>query len=109
MEIGIRPDPASEIHLQIGGDVRRIHFAEATLRLCPPNVVNPPECPIEETLQWRTSVGFFQEWSDPRWLVVLGQCGFFDQFTITMSRHAQHLAISHRDDFDERHATTGTR
>jgi len=46
-------------------------------------------------------LGFFDAW-EPAWPAVLGQVGFFDRFTVTMSRQAMLLSIEDRDAFDER-------
>ena len=53
--------------------------------------------------QWQTQVGFFTRWESPPWNFVLGQVGFFDQFTVTLNRHAQCLAITDVGEFDQRH------
>ena len=49
------------------------------------------------TLTWETQVGFFTQWDSPPWMAVLGQDGFFDRFTVAMSRHSQALAITDRE------------
>jgi hypothetical protein len=59
------------------------------------------------TLTWETQVGFFTQWDSPPWMAVLGQDGFFDRFTIAMSHHSQALAITDREDFDDRHPPVG--
>jgi hypothetical protein len=41
-------------------------------------------------------------WTSAPWQVVLGQVGFFDQFTVSFSRRALRLAIEHVESFDER-------
>lgn len=99
--IGVEPDEAREIRIQIGGNVRRVRFADVTVYLAPPGT-EPGETPSSPGLEWQTQVGFFMDWSDPPWMVVLGQCGFFDQFTITMNRQSNQVALDRREEFDER-------
>jgi hypothetical protein len=53
-------------------------------------------------VEWRAEVGFFSAWTSAPWQVVLGQVGFFDQFTISFSRQALRLAIEHTETFDDR-------
>lgn len=36
--------------------------------------------------------------------MLLGQVGFFDQFTVTMNRHAQGLAVERLEQWDSRSA-----
>lgn len=96
--VGVTPDPATEIELGIGGRGRRVRFADVTLRLNPPTGVEGP--PVE----WAAEVGFFAEW-EPPWSVVLGQKGFFDQFTVTIHRAARAVAIEPLDAFDQRFGT----
>jgi hypothetical protein len=47
-------------------------------------------------------VGFFSAWTSAPWQVVLGQVGFFDQFTVTFSRQALRLAVEPVEAFDAR-------
>jgi hypothetical protein len=54
-------------------------------------------------VEWRAEVGFFSEWTSAPWQVILGQVGFFDQFTVTFSRHALRLAIEAEGVFDQRY------
>jgi hypothetical protein len=98
-EIGVEPDPARTIPIRIGGATRDVAFADVTLRLCPPEELGSSVSPFE----WQTTVGFYSNWADPPWVVVLGQVGFYDQFTVLMSRHSQRLAIYPTDHFDECH------
>jgi hypothetical protein len=57
-----------------------------------------------DVVEWRTEVGFFTRWEPPYGLV-LGQVGFFDNFTVTMSRFSQALAVEALDQFDRRFLT----
>jgi hypothetical protein len=50
---------------------------------------------------WQTEVGFFDTWEPPR-PVLLGQVGFFDHFTVSMSHSAQALAVEPWNEFDQR-------
>jgi hypothetical protein len=49
----------------------------------------------------QATVGFFTQW-DPPWALLLGQVGFFDQFTVTMNRLSQALAMEAANEFDGR-------
>lgn len=50
--------------------------------------------------------GFVREWKPTR-PMILGQRGFFDQFTVTMSGHAQHVSVEGRLTFDLRFQPDG--
>ena len=54
-------------------------------------------------MEWQAEVGFLSGWTVAPWQVILGQVGFFDQFTVTFSRHALQLAIEPAEAFDERY------
>jgi len=56
-------------------------------------------------VEWQAEVGFFNEWTSAPWQVLLGQVGFFDQFTVTFGRHALRLAIEDAEAFDQRYGT----
>lgn len=56
---------------------------------------------FEDIRAWEAPVGFIEGWHNPS-LVLLGSIGFLDQWTATASRHAQTVAIEHRDAFDAR-------
>jgi len=100
-DIGVTPDSSREIRVRIGGASRTVRFADVSLHLL------PPEAPLTEgnydpadTHEWRAEVGFFTEWEAPPWSILLGQVGFFDQFTLTFNRESQALAVTAVDDFD---------
>lgn len=102
-DIGVEPDANRQIRVRIGGAPRTVRFADVSIRLL------PPETPTAEgshdprqTHEWQAEVGFFTEWQAPPWNVVLGQVGFFDQFTLTFSREARAVAVTALDDFDRR-------
>jgi hypothetical protein len=107
--IGVEPDQGREMQSKVGGAVRTVRFADVTLHLLPPNSnVRKGGFDPAGTLSWETQVGFFTQWDSPPWAAVLGQVGFFDRFTVAMSRHSQALAITDRKDFDDRHPPVGT-
>jgi hypothetical protein len=98
--IGAEPDPNREVSIRIAGASRRVRFGDVTLRLCAPTTaIGDPEPEIVS--EWSAQVGFFLDWQDPPWPVILGQCGFFDQFTVLMSRLAQRLTIEPAEFLDE--------
>ncbi len=94
--IGIEPDESREFTIGIGGGARLVRPAQVTIELYPRLDTDDP--PLTT---WDTEVGFFATW-EPPWAVLLGQVGFFDKFTVTMSRLAQALAIERKETFDER-------
>jgi hypothetical protein len=57
--------------------------------------------PPGQGVEWQTEVGFFTKWEPPYGLV-LGQVGFFNYFTVTMSRFSQALAVEALEQFDQR-------
>jgi hypothetical protein len=97
-QIGVTPDRHDSTPLKIGGEKRLVHPADVTLRLAP-----EPGLP---GVEWQAEVGFFSEWTSAPWQVVLGQVGFFDQFTVTFSRSALQLAIEDAETFDDRYSTS---
>jgi len=72
-----------------------VRFCDLTLRL------HPPDGGDEEYVEWHAEVGFVRRWR-PTWPLLVGQVGFFDRFTVTMSRLAQHVALEPHDRFDQR-------
>jgi hypothetical protein len=93
-QIGVTPDRDDPTPLKIGGETRLVHPADVTLRLA-------PELGLPGW-GWRAEVGFFNEWTSAPWQVLLGQVGFFDQFTVTFSRTVLQLAIEGAERFDDR-------
>lgn len=69
---------AVEVEIGIGGQLRRVRFAEVTVQLYE-SVLDDDAPPLAE---WRCDVGFFSAWAPP-WSMVLGRSGFFDHFTVT--------------------------
>jgi hypothetical protein len=94
-QIGVTPDRDHPTPLKIGGETRLVHPADVTLRLAP-----EPGLP---GVEWQAEVGFFSEWTSAPWQVLLGQVGFFDQFTVTLGRQALQLAIEEVEAFDQRY------
>lgn len=91
------PDRDHPTPLKMGGETRLIHPADVTLRLAP-----EPGLP---GMEWQTEVGFFSAWTSAPWQVILGQVSFFDQFTLTFSRHALQVAVEEAAAFDQRYST----
>ncbi|MDQ4142359.1 MAG: hypothetical protein M3198_01210, partial [Actinomycetota bacterium] len=89
--IGIEPDETREFTIGIGGGARLVRPAQVTIELYPE--LDTDDAPLTS---WETEVGFFTTW-EPPWAVLLGQVGFFDKFTVSMSRLAQALAIEDKD------------
>lgn len=94
-QIGVVPDEDHPTPLKIGGETRLVHPADVTLRLAP-----EPGLP---GMEWHAEVGFFSAWTSAPWQVLLGQVGFFDQFTVTFSRCALQLTIEDVEKFDQRY------
>lgn len=102
-DIGVEPDPNREIRVRIGGARRPVRFADVSVRLLPPATLSAEGShDADQAHEWQAQVGFFTEWKAPPWNVLLGQIGFFDQFTVTMNRESQALAITDLEDFDRR-------
>ncbi|MFC7358888.1 hypothetical protein [Nocardioides astragali] len=55
----------------------------------------------DQYIEWETEVGFVDQWR-PTFLMLLGQRGFLDQFTVSMSQFAQLTAVEEREEFDKR-------
>lgn len=94
--IGIEPDESREFTIGIGGGARLVRPARVTIELFPE--LASADSPLTS---WEAEVGFFTKW-EPPWAVLLGQVGFFDKFTVTMSRLAQALAVERKEVFDQR-------
>jgi hypothetical protein len=83
--------------LGIGGRSRSVAFTTVHVELlAEPFVSNSPVL-----TEWDAEVGFLTHW-EPAWSVVLGQTGFFDQFTVTMHRSAHALVLEDWEAFDDR-------
>jgi Aspartyl protease len=94
--VGIEPSPNRETTLGIGGAYRTCYFADVTLRLAPSGQE------VENAIAWITEAAVPASW-EPPWQVVLGQIGFFDQFTVSVSRLSQALAVERSHAFDDQY------
>lgn len=84
-----------QLDLGIGGQTVEVRFADLRLRL------HPFGGGDEEFVEWQAEVGFVHQWR-PTWPILVGQIGFSDKFTVTMSRLAQQVAVEANDEFDRR-------
>lgn len=95
---GVVPDEhAPELEIGIGGLPRLIRLVDIALQLYPPPGVTA------EPIEWRTQIGFIMTAWEPPWPVLLGQVGFYDRFTVSMSRFVQAFAIEGEAAFDRRY------
>lgn len=98
--VGVDPkDAHHSLDLGIGGQTVEVRFVDLALRLYAPTGAD------EDYVEWHAEVGFVHHWR-PTWPILVGQVGFLDRFTVTMSRLAQQVAIEAGDTFDQRFATT---
>lgn len=91
-------DPRSSdrtLKLGIGGDSVTVRFVDLRVRLLAPTGSD------DQYIEWETEVGFVDQWR-PTFLMLLGQRGFLDQFTVSMSQFAQLTAVEAREEFDKR-------
>lgn len=88
---------AIEGTIGIGGDTRAVAFTTVHLTLYSELFVED-QVPLAE---WDAEVGFLTKWT-PTWSVLLGQSGFFDEFTATMHRSAHALMLEPWEAFDQR-------
>lgn len=79
--------------LGVGGENRRVRPTHIRLRLLSPNA--------EEHYEWEAPAVVISEWR-PWFSILLGQRGFFDQFTLTFHRHVGALAVEEYGSFDAR-------
>jgi Aspartyl protease len=94
---GIDPKASGrELLLGIGGSSVKVEFADASLRLFAPG-----DAGDDVFVEWQAEVGFLKQWR-PTWPMLVGQVGFFDHFTVTMSRFALHTSVEPLRVFDER-------
>lgn len=99
VELGIDlTDNEGEATHAVGGKVLETRYKTIDLRL------HPSDAAEDVYIQWRAQVGFVKGWHSDG-LVLLGSVGFLDQFTVTVSRFAQAVAVEDRDAFDERFGT----
>lgn len=81
----------------IGGGPRTAAFATVHVEL----LERPFDAAAQVVAEWDARVGFLTSW-EPAWSVVMGQRGFFDQFTVTMHRSAHCMIVETWNAFDER-------
>ncbi len=94
--VGIDHEGGDEISLGIGGETVKVTAADAILRF------GPPESEPYHWEEWEATVGIVEAWK-AQWPVVLGERGFFDQYTVEMMRFSQALAIHDAEEFDRRY------
>jgi hypothetical protein len=94
--VGVDADRSHRrLDLGIGGHTVEVRFSDLTLRL------HPPDGDDDEFVEWQAEVGFVDHWR-PTWPILVGQVGFLDKFTVSMSRLAQQVAVEAHDEFDTR-------
>jgi hypothetical protein len=87
--------PVDVEEIGLGGGIVEARFATVTAWLHPPAGGNA------EPVAWELDVGFIDNWR-PLYPCILGNVGFLDQFTVTVSRFAQATAIEPVAAFDAR-------
>ena len=88
--------PDEVLRIGVGGTSVEARFVEVDLRLHRwPNIADG------DYVTWRAEIGFVSPWR-PLYPVLLGQRGFFDEFTVTCSRQALELSIEDADTYDRR-------
>lgn len=87
--------PKYETELGIGGGWPAFKFVDLLIRL------QHPDGEDEHFIEWEAEVGFTDRWRAP-WPVLLGQHGFFDQFTVSMHRSAASTIVEEWGTFDQR-------
>lgn len=90
--------------MRVGGAPRDIVVVQVTVRLCDPQLADEDGgCGDGNSLEWPAEVGFFERWDDPPFSIILGQVGFFDEFTVVMSRFSQVAVLEPREFLDDRY------
>jgi hypothetical protein len=97
LEIDLTENEGEATHA-VGGKVLETRYKTIDLRL------HPSDAAQDSYIQWQAQVGFVKGWHSDG-LVLLGNVGVLDEFTITASRFAQAVAVENRDTFDERFGT----
>lgn len=104
LEAGIDTRSGIRTRVRVGGAPRDIAVVDATIRLCDPSLKDAEGgCAQSNAFEWEAEVGFFEKWDDPPFSLILGQIGFYDRFTVVMSRFAQGLALEPLEEFDRRY------
>lgn len=88
-------DPEGETRHAVGGQTLTARYKTVSLRL------HSPDVDLGRFVLWEAPVGFVEGWHGYG-LVLLGNVGFLDRFTVTASRFAQGVAVENRDAFDDR-------
>lgn len=97
VDAGLDPDRSDrQILLGIGGESVTVRFIDARLRL------HPNGGDDDEYQEWEAEIGVVKHWK-PTWQVIVGQVGFMDHFTVSMSRLLQRLAVDEQEAFDRRY------
>jgi len=92
---GVEPkDSVRELSLGIGGTTVKARFLDLRVRLLAPGGTD------EQYFEWDAEVGFVDHWL-PTFAVILGQDGFFNKFTVTMSNFAFLTVVERPDAFDD--------
>jgi hypothetical protein len=91
-------DPVDIEEIGLGGGIVEARFMPVTAYLHPPAGVDA------EPITWDLDVGFIDGWR-PLYPCILGNVGFLDRFTVTISRFAQATAVEEVDAFDDRFGT----
>ena len=93
---GLDPrDAHRELSLGIGGTTVKARFLDVRMRLF------APDGDDDDFVEWETEVGFLAHWK-PTFTILLGQVGFLDAFTVTMSQHTRLTAVENVETFDAR-------
>ncbi|HEX2040070.1 MAG TPA: hypothetical protein VHF47_10110 [Acidimicrobiales bacterium] len=103
LEAGVDLRGGRRSSVRVGGAPRDILVLDVTVRLCDPQLADQDGgCDEDNSLEWSAEVGFFERWDDPPFSIILGQVGFFSEFTVILSRFSQ-VAVLERRDFLDAH------
>jgi hypothetical protein len=95
-DIGVNPKGSMrDVVLGIGGTCVKTRFVDLRVRLLAPGGTD------EDFIEWEAEAGFLDFWR-PTFPMLMGQDGFFDKFTVTMSNFALLTAVELPEVFDER-------
>jgi hypothetical protein len=91
-------NPIDIEEIGLGGGIVEARFVPVTAYLhSPPDRLGDPQT-------WELDVGFIEGWR-PLYPCVLGNVGFLDRFTVTISRFAHATAVEPVTTFDDRFGT----
>ena len=93
-DLAVDRGQADRLTLGIGGRIVKALFIPVNLRL-------HREHGGGDFVEWHTEVGFIDPW-DAEFFVILGQIGFFDEFTISMSRSSLTVHVEPGQALDNR-------